>query len=155
MAGARCKGRVASAIVWGGASLGVLVLLGAVGLWFHYGTAVFFEMIAAGIRPASDSDKNFRWTGPPARWLSCRLSRQPGRRAAVMLWGWAASSVTARPQSRAVSTDRPDRPDRHRQESKGKPTLIFFGFTHCPDVCPTSLFEISEVLKAMGKDADG
>ncbi len=37
---------------------------------------------------------------------------------------------------------------------KGKPTLIFFGFTHCPDVCPTSLFEISEVLRAMGKDAD-
>ncbi len=37
---------------------------------------------------------------------------------------------------------------------QGKPTLIFFGFTHCPDVCPTSLFEISEVLKAMGRDAD-
>jgi protein SCO1 len=37
---------------------------------------------------------------------------------------------------------------------KGKPTLIFFGFTHCPDVCPTSLFDISEVLRAMGKDAD-
>ena len=40
------------------------------------------------------------------------------------------------------------------QSLKGKPTLIFFGFTHCPDVCPTSLFEISEVLKAMGTDAD-
>ena len=37
---------------------------------------------------------------------------------------------------------------------QGQPTLIFFGFTHCPDVCPTSLFEISEVLRAMGKDAD-
>lgn len=37
---------------------------------------------------------------------------------------------------------------------QGRPTLIFFGFTHCPDVCPTSLFEISEVLKAMGPDAD-
>lgn len=37
---------------------------------------------------------------------------------------------------------------------KGKPTLIFFGYTHCPDVCPTSLFEMSEVLRAMGKDAD-
>src|SRR6476646_5750006 len=37
---------------------------------------------------------------------------------------------------------------------KGRPTLIFFGFTHCPDVCPTSLFEISEVLRALGKDAD-
>ena len=37
---------------------------------------------------------------------------------------------------------------------QGRPSLIFFGFTHCPDVCPTTLFEISEVLKAMGKDAD-
>ncbi|WP_315745191.1 MULTISPECIES: SCO family protein [unclassified Bradyrhizobium] len=37
---------------------------------------------------------------------------------------------------------------------QGRPTLIFFGFTHCPDVCPTSLFEISEVLRAMGQDAD-
>ena len=40
------------------------------------------------------------------------------------------------------------------KDLKGKPTLIFFGFTHCPDVCPTALFEISEVLRAMGKDAD-
>ena len=40
------------------------------------------------------------------------------------------------------------------QNLKGRPTLIFFGFTQCPDVCPTSLFEISEVLKAMGTDAD-
>ena len=38
---------------------------------------------------------------------------------------------------------------------QGRPSLIFFGFTHCPDVCPTTLFEISEVLKAMGKDAEG
>src|SRR5271156_3031083 len=37
---------------------------------------------------------------------------------------------------------------------QGRPSLIFFGFTHCPDVCPTSLFEISEVLHAMGADAD-
>ena len=36
---------------------------------------------------------------------------------------------------------------------QGRPTLIF-GYTHCPDVCPTSLFEMSEVLRAMGKDAD-
>lgn len=36
----------------------------------------------------------------------------------------------------------------------GRPTIIFFGYTHCPDVCPTSLFEMSEVLRAMGPDAD-
>ena len=34
------------------------------------------------------------------------------------------------------------------------PHLIFFGFTHCPDVCPTSLFEAAGWLKALGDDAD-
>jgi hypothetical protein len=43
------QGRLASAIVWGAAGLGAVVLLGAAVLWFHYGTTVFFEMIAAGI----------------------------------------------------------------------------------------------------------
>jgi hypothetical protein len=41
--------RVAPAIIVGGAVLGVAILLAALGLWFHYGTAVFFEMIASGI----------------------------------------------------------------------------------------------------------
>jgi len=40
------------------------------------------------------------------------------------------------------------------QDIKGRPYLVFFGYTHCPDVCPTSLFEISEVFKALGRDAD-
>jgi protein SCO1 len=39
-------------------------------------------------------------------------------------------------------------------ELKGKPFLVFFGFTHCPDVCPTTLFEVSEILRALGPDAD-
>lgn len=33
----------------------------------------------------------------------------------------------------------------------GAPHLVFFGFTHCPDVCPTKLFEISEVFRALGE----
>jgi len=37
---------------------------------------------------------------------------------------------------------------------KGHPFLVFFGFTHCPDICPTALFEMSEVLKRLGPDAD-
>ena len=37
---------------------------------------------------------------------------------------------------------------------KGRPFLVFFGFTHCPDVCPTSLFEISEIFDKLGNDAD-
>jgi protein SCO1 len=40
------------------------------------------------------------------------------------------------------------------QDLKGKTFLVFFGFTHCPDVCPTTLFEISEIMRKLGPDAD-
>ena len=40
------------------------------------------------------------------------------------------------------------------QDMKGRPYLVFFGYTHCPDICPTTLFELSEVLRALGPDAD-
>ena len=46
---APAQGRAASVLLWGAATLGGLALLGAGALWFHYGTAVFFETIAAGI----------------------------------------------------------------------------------------------------------
>ncbi|WP_113156957.1 SCO family protein [Nitratireductor sp. OM-1] len=36
----------------------------------------------------------------------------------------------------------------------GKPTAIFFGFTFCPDVCPTTLYELSGLIDDLGADAD-
>jgi len=32
--------------------------------------------------------------------------------------------------------------------------VLFFGYTHCPDVCPTTLAEAAQALKALGPDAD-
>src|SRR6266481_7090845 len=40
------------------------------------------------------------------------------------------------------------------QDLKGKSFLVFFGFTHCPEVCPTTLFEISEIMRMLGSEAD-
>src|SRR5437762_9563588 len=40
------------------------------------------------------------------------------------------------------------------QDFKGHPFLVFFGFTHCPEVCPTALFDISEIFGKLGPDAD-
>lgn len=36
----------------------------------------------------------------------------------------------------------------------GKPYLVYFGFTFCPDICPTTLYEVSTILKELGDDAD-
>jgi hypothetical protein len=42
------KGTLRLALAWGGAGLGALLLVATLALWFHYGTTVFFETIAAG-----------------------------------------------------------------------------------------------------------
>ena len=35
---------------------------------------------------------------------------------------------------------------------RGSPSAIFFGFTHCPEVCPTTLFELDGWLKQLGDE---
>ena len=37
---------------------------------------------------------------------------------------------------------------------KGKVSVVFFGYTHCPDVCPTTLAELAEVKAMLGKDGE-
>ncbi len=37
---------------------------------------------------------------------------------------------------------------------RGKVVAIFFGFTQCPDVCPTTLADMAQVKKQLGKDGD-
>ena len=39
------------------------------------------------------------------------------------------------------------------EDMKGRPFLVFFGFTHCPDICPTTLFDMSQMLHTLGPDA--
>lgn len=37
---------------------------------------------------------------------------------------------------------------------RGKVVVLFFGYTHCPDVCPTALADLAQVMRLLGKDAD-
>ena len=43
---------------------------------------------------------------------------------------------------------------RHLQDFAGKVVVMFFGYTQCPDVCPTSMSELAEIKKDLGKDGD-
>lgn len=74
----------------------------------------------------------------------------------IMFWAMGGVSKVAQPAAIGGPFQLTDQNGKAVTDKslKGKPTLIFFGYTHCPDVCPTSLFEMSEVLRAMGKDAD-
>ena len=42
----------------------------------------------------------------------------------------------------------------NRDSLKGSPSMLFFGFTHCPEVCPTSLAEMTVWYEALGDEAD-
>lgn len=44
--------------------------------------------------------------------------------------------------------------ERSLAEFRGKAVLVFFGFTQCPDVCPTTLAEAAEAVQLLGPDAD-
>lgn len=37
---------------------------------------------------------------------------------------------------------------------RGKAVVVFFGFTHCPDVCPTTMAEMANVMQELGADAE-
>ena len=37
---------------------------------------------------------------------------------------------------------------------RGKVVVIFFGYTRCPDVCPTTLVELKDVMQKLGPEAD-
>ena len=56
----------------------------------------------------------------------------------------------------AQDLDLPDTDGRRRHiaEFKGKLTVVFFGFTQCPDVCPTTMLELAQVKQALGADGD-
>jgi protein SCO1/2 len=43
---------------------------------------------------------------------------------------------------------------RRLEDFRGKALVLFFGFTHCPDVCPTTLADMAQVMRALGPQAD-
>jgi protein SCO1/2 len=75
------------------------------------------------------------------------LARQLDRRSPQL------ASGTWYPQARAVAEfelqDVAGQP-LTRASLQGQPTLVFFGFTHCPDVCPTTLLKLAQVRRQAG-----
>jgi protein SCO1 len=80
--------------------------------------------------------------------MSLRRALVAGLLAAV-----AAASAMAEPRVAFELVTQHGSPFTER-DMAGVPTAIFFGFTSCPDVCPTTLMELSTDLQALGADGD-
>jgi protein SCO1/2 len=67
---------------------------------------------------------------------------------------FAAIDITGADYARDFQlTDHNGQP-RSLQDFRGKVVVMFFGYTQCPDVCPTSMSELAEVKKLLGADGD-
>ena len=65
-----------------------------------------------------------------------------------------AIDITGADYARELSLTDPDGKRRSLSEFKGQVVVVFFGFTQCPDVCPTTLVEIATVKKQLGADGE-
>lgn len=74
---------------------------------------------------------------------------------AIVIWADRGPPVTAQAEFRPRFT-LPDAEGRLRTvaEFQGKYLLVFFGFTNCPDICPTTLAEVAQVMDDLGDQAD-
>ena len=60
-------------------------------------------------------------------------------------------SLTRSRSRSGAGAHRPGRPAVPPRGAAGRPVLVFFGYTHCPDVCPTTVGVVNEVLDAVGE----
>ncbi len=62
--------------------------------------------------------------------------------------------ITGAPYARTLSMPDANGQPRTLADFKGKVVVVFFGYTQCPDVCPTTMVELAQVKKALGADGD-
>ena len=65
-----------------------------------------------------------------------------------------AVDITGADYARELSLPDAEGKLRTLADFKGKVTLVFFGYTQCPDVCPTTLAELAAVKRDLGKDGE-
>ena len=65
-----------------------------------------------------------------------------------------STDITGVDYGRTLELSDPRGRVRHLEDFRGKAVVLFFGFTQCPDVCPTTLAEIAGAVKKLGADAD-
>ena len=78
----------------------------------------------------------------------------PAATASAPKASFRAIDITGAEYARTLELPDADGKLRSLADFKGRVVVVFFGYTQCPDVCPTTMAELSEVRRALGADAD-
>jgi protein SCO1/2 len=79
---------------------------------------------------------------------------KPGTAPGAAAPSFRGVDVTGAEYARSFSLPDPDGKTRTLADFKGKVTVVFFGYTQCPDVCPTTMAELAQVKKSLGADGE-
>jgi protein SCO1/2 len=82
-------------------------------------------------------------------WLAACDGQLPG---GAKKPSFQAVDITGADYANALSLTDPDGQRRTLADFKGKVVVVFFGYTQCPDVCPTTMNELAEVKRSLGAD---
>lgn len=112
--------------------------------FFNYSLVAFFALSLLACSP-NTSDKQGAASTPGASGL-----------ASVLGAGSSFKSIDITGAEHAKDFDLPDQNGQKRsiKDFKGKVVVLFFGYTQCPDVCPTAMMDMAAVKKALGPKAD-
>nr|WP_297352610.1 SCO family protein [uncultured Caldimonas sp.] len=88
--------------------------------------------------------------GVSALLVACDRAGSPQQQAAK----FNSIDITGAEYARDFKLTDQDGRERTLADFKGKLVAVFFGFTQCPDVCPTALAELAQVKQALGPDGD-
>lgn len=91
------------------------------------------------------------WMSLGAAALLAACDRPGGSSPALQFKG---VDITGAEYGRQLSLPDQDGNPRSLADFKGKVTVVFFGYTQCPDVCPTTLAELAQVKKSLGPDGE-
>ena len=64
-----------------------------------------------------------------------------------------STDITGAPYGHTLELADHNGKPRRLEDFRGKAVVLFFGFTHCPDICPTTLADIAQAVKTLGADA--
>jgi protein SCO1/2 len=130
------------------------------------------------MRCASTSPTATAWRAAPSTTPSCTWRRSSRRCSPTITWRklcaltaaalfaallaacgaegpkFKSTDITGADFGRELALTGHDGKPRTLADFRGKLVVLVFGYTYCPDVCPTTLVDLASVMKALGKDAE-